>query len=130
MLVSMSNIPEGLLYTKDHEWLRPETDGSASVGITDYAQSTLGDVTFVELPEIGVHLNAGDSLGVVESVKAASDVYMPVSGTVLAVNGDIADCPESINSAPYGAGFLVRIKLDDAAELSSLLTPEQYGALV
>ena len=126
----MSNIPSDLKYTKDHEWLRANADGSAVIGITDYAQNTLGDVTFVELPKVGEHLSAGASLGVVESVKAASDVYMPVGGTVLEVNAAIADNPALINSAPYSEGFLIRVKMDNAADADGLLNAAQYGALV
>jgi glycine cleavage system H protein len=126
----MSNIPADLKYTKDHEWLKPEEGGTASIGITDYAQTTLGDVTFVELPEVGAHLDAGAALGVVESVKAASDVYMPVSGTVTEVNATLADDPSSINSDPYGAGFMIKIRPDAAADFASLLTADAYRALV
>jgi glycine cleavage system H protein len=126
----MSNIPADLKFTKDHEWLKPEADGTATVGITDYAQTTLGDVTFVELPEQGAHLDAGASLGVVESVKAASDVYMPVAGTVTEVNSALADDPGAINSDPYGAGWMIKVRPDNAADFSSLLTADEYRALV
>jgi len=126
----MSNIPADLKFTKDHEWLKPEADGTATVGITDYAQTTLGDVTFVELPEKGTHLDAGASLGVVESVKAASDVYMPVAGTVTEVNSSLADDPGAINSDPYGAGWMIKVRPDNAADLSGLLTADEYRALV
>jgi glycine cleavage system H protein len=126
----MSNIPADLKFTKDHEWLKPEADGTATVGITDYAQTTLGDVTFVELPEQGTHLDAGASLGVVESVKAASDVYMPVAGTVTEVNSALADDPGAINSDPYGAGWMIKVRPDNAADLSGLLTADEYRALV
>jgi glycine cleavage system H protein len=126
----MSNIPADLKFTKDHEWLKPEADGTATIGITDYAQTTLGDVTFVELPEKGAHLDAGASLGVVESVKAASDVYMPVAGTVTEVNSALEDDPGAINSAPYGAGWMIRIFPDNAADFSGLLTADEYRALV
>lgn len=126
----MSNIPADLKFTKDHEWLKPEADGTATVGITDYAQTTLGDVTFVELPEQGAHLDAGASLGVVESVKAASDVYMPVAGTVTEVNSALADDPGAINSDPYGAGWMIKVRPDNVADLSGLLTADEYRALV
>ena len=126
----MSNVPENLKYTKDHEWFRTEADGTAVIGITDYAQTTLGDVTFVELPTVGDHVVAGASFGVVESVKAASDVYMPVSGTVLEVNQSLADNPASINSDPYGTGYMVKIRMDNPADANSLLDAAQYTALV
>ena len=126
----MSNIPGDLKYTKDHEWLKAGEDGSATIGITDYAQTTLGDVTFVELPEVGAHLEAGASLGVVESVKAASDVYMPVAGTVLEINSALDADPSLINSAPYGAGWLIKVKCDDAGDVSALLSASEYSALV
>ena len=126
----MSNVPENLKYTKDHEWFRTEADGTAVIGITDYAQTTLGDVTFVELPTVGDHVVAGASFGVVESVKAASDVYMPVSGTVLEVNQSLADNPASINSDPYGTGYMVKIRMDNPADANSLLDAAQYTAPV
>jgi len=126
----MSQVPDNLKYTKDHEWLRDCGDGTAVIGITDYAQTSLGDVTFAELPEVGAHLDAGQSLGVVESVKAASDVYMPVSGTVTEVCSAIESDPSLINSDPYGAGFLIRIKLDDPKAVSSLLSSADYAKLV
>jgi glycine cleavage system H protein len=126
----MSNVPDGLKYTKDHEWLRDNGDGTAVIGITDYAQTSLGDVTFAELPQAGAHLDEGASLGVVESVKAASDVYMPVAATVTAVNGAVNDDPSLINSDPYGKGFLISIKLDHPADAAKLLSAEQYRALV
>jgi glycine cleavage system H protein len=129
LIPAMSQVPEGLYYTKDHEWLRPEADGSAVVCITDYAQTSLGDVTFVELPKVGARIAAGSQLGVVESVKAASDIYMPLSGTVLAVNSELADSPDQVNSDPYGRGWMAVVKLD-AADFSSLLSPDAYRALV
>jgi glycine cleavage system H protein len=126
----MSQIPDTLKFTKDHEWLRDNGDGTAFVGITDYAQTSLGDVTFAELPEVGAHLDAGQSLGVVESVKAASDVYMPVAGTVTAVNGAIESDPSLMNTDPYGKGYLIAIKLDNAGDLAKLLSPSDYAKLV
>jgi glycine cleavage system H protein len=126
----MSNVPDDLKYTKDHEWLRDNGDGTAVIGITDYAQTSLGDVTFAELPQAGAHLDEGASLGVVESVKAASDVYMPLGATVTAVNGAVNDDPSLINSDPYGKGFLISIKLDRPADVTKLLSAEQYKALV
>jgi glycine cleavage system H protein len=126
----MSNVPEDLKYTKDHEWLRLGANSTALIGITDYAQTTLGDVTFVELPKAGDHLDAGASLGVVESVKAASDVYMPLAGQILEVNSALADNPAAINSDPYGDGYMIRVALDNPAEIEGLLTAAQYKELV
>ena len=126
----MSEIPADLKYTKDHEWLRPEGDGTATVGITDYAQQSLGDVTFVELPEVGATLAKGDAFGVVESVKAASDLYMPVSGEVLAINTSLEDEPEKVNSSPYEEAWLVKIKLTAPAEVDELLDSGSYEAMV
>src|SRR5277367_2039703 len=100
----MSNVPDGLRYAKTHEWLRIEADGTATVGITDYAQASLGDITYVGVPKVGAELMRGSPFGVVESVKAASDVYVPASGTVLAVNKALDSAPETVNGDPYGAG--------------------------
>jgi len=126
----MSQIPENLKYTKDHEWLRLEADGTAVVGITDYAQGSLGDVTFVELPEVDESFSAGDSFGVVESVKAASDLYMPVAGKVIAVNEALPNTPEEVNSDPYGAAWMVRILPDDPSSLDGLMDAAAYSAIV
>jgi glycine cleavage system H protein len=124
----MSELPGDLLYTAEHEWLRQEEDGSVTVGITDHAQAALGDLVYVELPEVGQDLEAGGEMAVVESVKAASDVYAPVSGNVLEVNVDLADDPEKINKDPYGDGWIVRLQpADDGAET---LTPNDYQALL
>ena len=111
----MSNIPNDLRYTKSHEWLRPGQDGAVEIGITDHAQSALGDLVFVEVPEAGRSLRAGEACAVVESVKAASDVYSPVSGKVAAGNGALASQPELINQDPYGAGWLFRVQTDSSA---------------
>jgi glycine cleavage system H protein len=105
----VSQIPENLSYAKSHEWLRMEADGSATVGISDYAQSSLGDITFLQLPRIGQSLNNGESFGVIESVKAASDVYAPVAGVVVAVNERLGTAPETVNGSPYDAGWLIRL---------------------
>lgn len=118
--------PEGLKYTKEHEWVRLEDDGTASVGITSHAQEELGDITFIELPSPGKKTNKGASIATVESVKAASDIYAPVSGEITAVNAGLADSPETINSDPYGAGWICRVKLDDAGELDLLMDAESY----
>jgi glycine cleavage system H protein len=107
----MSNIPADLRYAKSHEWLRPAADGTALVGITDYAQSSLGDITYVQLPKVGATLAAGATFGVVESVKAASDLYAPAACTVLEVNGVLDSAPETVNREPYGAGWMLKVKL-------------------
>jgi glycine cleavage system H protein len=124
----MSTIPEELKYTKSHEWVRVENDGTVTVGITDHAQDLLGDMVYVELPEPGRKLKAGQECAVVESVKAASDVYSPVSGEVVAVNEAIADGPERVNKAPYGEGWMMRIRPADAAEVDRLLDADDYRA--
>ena len=126
----MSNIPADLRYAKSHEWLRPEADGTATIGITDYAQSSLGDITFVQLPKVGATLKAGETFGVVESVKAASDLYLPVAGTVLAINSALDGAPEMVNSAPYEGGWMLKLKLADPAALGALLDPAAYTTLV
>jgi glycine cleavage system H protein len=125
----MSELPGELLYTEEHEWLRQEEDGTVTIGITDHAQTALGDLVYVELPEVGAELDAGDEMAVVESVKAASDVYAPVGGTVLAVNNDLADDPEKINSDPYGDGWIVRMQPNDLAN-SNTMDPNAYQELL
>lgn len=126
----MSHIPADLLYTKDHEWLKALDDGTALVGITDYAQQSLGDITFVEFPGIGESFAAGDTFGVVESVKAASDLYMPVDAEILEVNDSVDAGPELLNSDPYESGWLLKIKLADASQLESLMSAEAYQGIV
>ena len=123
----MSNIPADLRYVASHEWIRLEADGSVTVGITDHAQEALGDVVFVELPEVGKALAAGEQAGVVESVKAASDIYAPVAGTVIAVNEALADAPESINGDPYGAWFF-KPQPASVSDLDQLLDAAAYQA--
>lgn len=123
------NIPADLKYTEKHEWLRVLGDGTATVGITDYAQQTLGDVTFVELPKVGAHLAAGQPFGVVESVKAASDLYSPAAGEVLAVNEELKQAPESVNRDPYGAAWMIRLKMADPSAAAGLLEPGAYREL-
>jgi glycine cleavage system H protein len=125
----MSELPGELLYTEEHEWLRQEEDGTVTIGITDHAQSALGDLVYVELPEVGAELDAGDEMAVVESVKAASDVYAPVGGTVLEVNTDLADDPEKINTDPYGDGWIVRMRPIDMAN-SNTMDPNAYQELL
>jgi len=120
------NIPADLKYTESHEWVRLETDGTLTVGITEYAQDALGDIVFVELPQVGKAFTAGDDAAVVESVKAASDIYAPVSGTVTAVNQPVADAPDSINSDAYGA-WLFKLQPNDANAINGLLDADAYG---
>lgn len=120
----MSNIPADLKYVASHEWLRLEEDGSVTVGITEHAQELLGDIVFVELPEVGANLAADEQAGVVESVKAASDVYAPIAGEVLAINQALIDAPETANSDPYGEGWFFKIQPADAAALEGLLSAE------
>lgn len=126
----MSNVPSELRYAKSHEWLKPAGDGTALVGITDYAQSSLGDITFVQLPKVGAALKAGDTFGVVESVKAASDLYLPVAGTVLEVNTALDAAPEVLNQDPYIAGWMLKIKLADPASAATLLDAAAYTKLL
>lgn len=122
----MSKLPKELRYAPTHEWARVEEDGTVTVGITDHAQDLLGDVVFVELPEVGAELGAGDEAGVVESVKAASDVYTPVSGVVVEVNEALQEAPEVVNSDPYHDGWFFRIRPSDTTELAGLLDAAAY----
>lgn len=126
----MSQVPSELHYTKSHEWVRRDEDGTITVGITDHAQELLGDLVFVETPEVGAHLNGGEDCAVVESVKAASDVYAPVAGEVTLVNEDLADTPETINKDPYGEGWLFKLKPDDAGEIDDLMVADDYNAMI
>ncbi len=123
------NIPHDVLFDESHEWVRRESDDTVTVGISDYAQDQLGDVVFVELPEAGAEVKKGDQVAVVESVKTASDIYTPVSGTIVEVNGALETTPEQINESPYQSGWIFRVKLSDAAELDSLLGGDAYKAL-
>jgi len=123
----MSNIPSELRYATSHEWVRNEGDGVVTVGITEHAQELLGDMVFVELPEVGESVSTGDDVAVAESVKAASDIYAPVSGEVLEVNEELEDSPELVNSDAFGDGWMFKIKLDDASELEALLDAEGYA---
>ncbi len=125
----MSEIPTELKFASSHEWARLEEDGLVTVGISDHAQQALGDVVYVEHPEVGQTVNAGSEAGVVESVKAASDIYAPVSGTVVAVNETLEDAPETVNQDPYGDGWFFRIEPDDPAELDELLDADAYSEL-
>lgn len=121
----MANIPSELKYTKDHEWVKSEGD-TAIIGITDFAQSALGDIVFVELPETGKILNSNQTFGVVESIKSVSDLFSPVTGTVLEANKEVVNAPELCNAEPYGNAWLIKIKLSDPAELNSLLSASDY----
>jgi len=124
----MSELPGDLQYTNDHEWLRREDDGNVTIGITDHAQSALGDLVYVELPEVDQEVDSGGDMAVVESIKAASDVYAPISGTVVAVNEALSDDPEVINSDPYGDGWIVKLQPGDDA--GDMLSPDAYQALL
>ncbi len=119
--------PEDLMYTENHEWIRVEGD-VATVGISDYAQNELGDIVFVELPEVDEDFGQGDAMGVVESVKAVSDIYMPVGGTIVEANEDVLDAPDLVNSDPYGEGWLVKVRFSDESEMDSLMNAEDYQA--
>lgn len=121
----MSNTPEDLSYTKDHEWVRVKGN-EAVVGITDHAQNQLGDVVYVELPKVGDKFEAAEPFGSVESVKAVSEIYMPLSGTVAEVNQNLNDSPEQVNEDPYGEGWMIRIKMDNPSQVDALLTSVEY----
>ena len=122
----MSTTPKELKYAKSHEWVRVEADGTVTVGITDHAQNALGDLVFVEVPKVGRKLAANDACAVVESVKAASDVYAPIAGEVIAANGALADAPETLNTDPYGAGWMWKMKPADAGDVNGLLDAAGY----
>ena len=123
----MSNIPSELKYATSHEWVRQEGNGVVTVGITEHAQELLGDMVFVELPDVDDEISTGDDVAVAESVKAASDIYAPVSGKVIEVNEDLDDSPELVNSDAFGEGWLFKVQLDDAADLDALLDAEGYA---
>jgi glycine cleavage system H protein len=126
----MSDLPSELRYASSHEWARLEDDGTVVVGITDHAQQQLGDVVYVELPDVGQLLSAGDEAGVVESVKAASDVYAPIAGEVIQVNERLDDEPETVNSEPYEDGWFYILKPSDTSELDNLLTSDAYAEVI
>jgi glycine cleavage system H protein len=126
----MSELPADYLYTKDHEWIQLHADGTATIGITDYAQESLGDITFVEFPEVGTALELGDTFGVVESVKAASDLYMPVSGEVIEINQEVDEAPELVNQEAFTQGWLLKIRVTDVSQVEDLMTPEAYTELI
>lgn len=126
----MSEIKQNLKYSKEHEWVEVLDGNKVRIGITDFAQHSLGDIVFVELPEVGSEVSADDTFGSVESVKAVSDVYSPVSGKIVEINSALEDAPESINEEPYGAGWMVVIELSDSSELDQLLSAEEYDAFI
>ncbi|BES69926.1 glycine cleavage system protein GcvH [Marinobacter nanhaiticus D15-8W] len=126
----MSQIPADLKYIETHQWVRVASDGTAAVGITDFAQDQLGDVVFVELPEVGATVTGGEEAGVAESVKSASDVFSPVTGEVIEINESLDEEPEKLNDDPYGEGWLFRVKLADEGELDGLMDADAYGELV
>jgi len=126
----MADIPSHMKFLKSHEWVEVLDDGTARVGITDHAQELLGDMVYVELPEVGQALSAGEECAVVESVKAASDVYSPLSGEVVEVNEELADTPDLVNHHPYGDGWLFRIKIEESAELDELLDADAYAEFI
>lgn len=123
------NTPAELKYTKDHEWIKVEGD-TATIGITDYAQGELGDIVFVDVDTVDEDLNEGDVFGSVEAVKTVSDLYLPVAGTVLEVNAELEDQPELLNTDPYGKGWIIKLKVSDTADLSTLLSSEEYQEVV
>ena len=126
----MSNVPADLKYAKSHEWLKAAADGTALVGISDYAQNSLGDITFIQLPKVGAVFKAGETFGVVESVKAASDVYAPVAGTVLEINHALESNPEKVNGSPYTDGWMLKLKLANPADAADLLSADDYGKVI
>ncbi len=126
----MSEVLENLKYTKDHEWVKPLDDNTALVGITDYAQQSLGDITFVELPQVGASVNRGDNFGVVESVKAASDLFMPISGEILEINESLDAFPELVNTSAFEDGWMLKVKLTSPDELAELMDHTAYSAII
>jgi len=122
----MAEVPGDLKFAETHEWARVESDGTITVGISDHAQDSLGDVVFVELPEMDMEVEARGEAGVVESVKAASDIYAPVSGTIIAINEVLEDAPETVNESPYDDGWFFRLQPKDLGEMDNLMTPEDY----
>ena len=126
----MKEIPGDLKFLRSHEWARIEDNGRVTVGISDHAQGALGDLVYVELPDVGDHVDAGAACAVVESVKAASDIYSPIAGTVVAVNQTLSDTPETINEDAFGDGWIFAIEPDDVSQLEELLSPDDYAALL
>ena len=130
MTDSTSDIPAGLKYSNTHEWVQHNEDGTVSIGITDHAQSLLGDLVYVELPEPSAQLNVGDECGVVESVKSASDLIAPIAGEVVEVNETLINTPEQVNQSPYDTGWLYKVKPGDAADIDKLLDDKEYAELI
>ncbi|AJR02135.1 MULTISPECIES: glycine cleavage system protein GcvH [Hafnia] len=126
----MSNVPTELKYTASHEWVRAEGEGVYSVGITEHAQELLGDMVFIDLPEVGASFDAGDDCAVAESVKAASDIYAPISGEIVSINDELEGAPELVNSAPYSEGWLFRIKASDESQIADLLDAAAYESSI
>ena len=126
----MSTQPNDLYYTKSHEWIRIETDGSATIGITDHAQELLGDIVFIELPEVGGNVEAEQDCAVIESVKAASDIYSPVTGKVCAANEALVDAPETVNSDAYGDGWIFKLQPDNLDDIKALMNADAYSAMI
>tara|TARA_B110000208_G_scaffold48682_1_gene64299 strand:+ start:6689 stop:7069 length:381 start_codon:yes stop_codon:yes gene_type:complete len=126
----MTELPADYLYTKDHEWIQLHDDGTATIGITDYAQESLGDITFVEFPELGATLEIGETFGVVESVKAASDLYMPLGGEVIEINEEVDSAPELVNQQAFTQGWLLKIRLTDDSQVADLMKPAAYAELI
>jgi glycine cleavage system H protein len=126
----MSNVPNELRYAKSHEWIRDNGDGTVTVGITDHAQEALGDLVYVEVPEVGKQVEGGDACAVVESVKAASDIYSPVGGEMIETNELLGDAPETINEDPYGEGWIFKLRVNDEQELDALLDADAYSSLI
>ncbi len=126
----MSNTPNELFYTQSHEWVRIEDDGNVTVGISDHAQALLGDMVFIELPEIDSELDVGQDCAVIESVKAASDIYSPITGTVIAINEALEDAPETINSDAYGEGWIFKLQPASLSDVKELMPAEEYSALI
>lgn len=123
------NIPSHLKYTSDHEWVNIK-DGVATVGITDFAQGELGDIVFVEFPEVGDSFDAGDTFGTIEAVKTVADLFMPVSGEVVAINDDLDDAPDKVNSDPYGDGWIIKIQISDPSKEEGLIAPDSYKEMI
>lgn len=126
----MSNVPNDLRYTKEHEWVRPTSDNRFHVGITDYAQGALGDIVYIQLPKVGESVSQGKVCGEVESTKSVSEIYAPLSGTVVAVNSSLDSAPESLNSDPYGAGWIFEVELSNPDQLAELLSASDYQGLI
>lgn len=126
----MSNIPSNLRFAKSHEWVLDNGDGTVTVGISDHAQELLGDVVFVESPEVGREVEAGEEFSLVESVKAASDIYCPLAGEIIAINEALEDAPETINEDPYGAGWIAKLRLSDSAAIAAMMDATAYAAIV